>query len=96
MCLRLPNALRLKLFTLGAEYRIGGIERLLREIELEKIFGERTISMVRVADRSNTTLYLLAPAYWEASDIKVLKEKIGSGKEDLIRLEISENRDVLW
>jgi signal transduction histidine kinase len=89
------NALSLKLLSLGAEYRIGGIERLLREVQLEKIFGERAISMVRVADRKNNTLYLLTPAYWTVYDIESLTQKTDSSIKDLFRFQISGNKDIL-
>ncbi len=87
------ETLRLKLLTLSAEYRIGGIERLQREITLEKLFGERAISLVRVADRSNATLFLLAPAYWREADIEILNQKTTSTNEDLIRVQL--NEDIL-
>ncbi len=89
------NVLRLKLLSLGAEYRIGGFERLLREIQLEKVFGERAISMVRVADRKNNTLYLLTPAYWQSSDIESLIQKTDSSLKDSFRFQISGNKDIL-
>lgn len=68
------NSIRLKLLELWASYEVEGIESLRRQVSLEKLLGDRRFSMVRVADRYNSTLFLVVPEPWTSVTVSRLRQ----------------------
>ncbi len=82
------NSIRFKLLELWASYETGGVQALNRQVSLEKLLGERRVSMVRVADSWNSTLLLIIPETWRSAPEESL-QRIYSGEEGTkMRLEV--------
>ncbi|MCD6121525.1 MAG: HAMP domain-containing histidine kinase [Spirochaetales bacterium] len=78
------NELKFLVLNFWAQYQSGGLKVLSQELIKNKYEGRAFL--VRIADRTNTTLYLLYPEIWENFDFNSLRRIKPQGSEGIIQL----------
>jgi signal transduction histidine kinase len=60
------RAIQQKLLEMWASYEYGGLPAVGNQVSVEKLWGERRFSLIRVADRFGNTLVVILPEAWKS------------------------------
>ena len=87
--------IRSRLLEFWAIYQTGKLELIRKELTLERLVMEERLYMLRIAGRSNNTLYLYAPVHWTEYNLSLLEAVPVIREGDLIRLHSGNDRSML-
>ena len=87
--------IRSRLLEFWAIYQTGRLDLVRRELTLERLVMEERLYMLRIAGRSNNTLYLYIPAHWSQYNPGLLETLPVIREGELIQLPSTRDRTAL-
>jgi heavy metal sensor kinase len=84
-----------RLLEFWAIYQTGKIELIRKELTLERLVIEERLYMLRIAGRSNNTLYLYVPAHWSEYNPSFLETLPVIREGEFIQLPSGNDRSIL-
>lgn len=89
------QAIRVKLKELSVLYQTGGMASLEREVTIEQKYEQKNPFFIRLAARTNRTLFLKIPYQWAEFNLKMLEKKLPDQKLPWTRLPATRGETVL-